>query len=67
MRSGGRQVGVTLATKDPKMIIRRQLCEKCKVRRRELESLGRQYVEEDSGSGEGLHPIGGRHGRLKEQ
>jgi len=37
------------------------------VRRGEIESLGWQDVEEGSRRGEGLDPVGRRHGGLKQQ
>jgi hypothetical protein len=49
------------------VIVSRWLAEKGKVGCGEVESLGVQNVKESSGGGECLNPVGGRHGRLKEQ
>jgi hypothetical protein len=37
------------------------------MRRGEAKSLGRKNVNQRSGCGEGLNPVGGRHGGLKQQ
>ena len=46
MDGSGREVWVTFAAKDPKVIIGRRFALKGKVRRREVESLGQQNVKE---------------------
>jgi hypothetical protein len=67
MRNGGGQVWVTFATKDSQVIVRRRRTIESKVRHGEVESLGGQDVEQGGCHGESLDPVGGRHGRLKEQ
>jgi len=63
----GRQVGITFATKDSKVTIRRGCPKEGMVRRGESEGLGWQNVNQDSRRGKSLDPIGGRHGGLKQQ
>jgi len=67
MDGSGREVWVTFAAKDSKVIIGRRFAQKGKVRRGEVEGLGRQNVNEGGRRGEGLDPVAGRHGGLKQQ
>jgi len=66
MDGSGREVWVTFAAKDPKVIIGRRFAQKGMVRRGEVEGLGRQNVKEGGRRGEGLDPVAGRHGGLKQ-
>jgi hypothetical protein len=63
----GRQVRIAFATEDSKVCISRRCAKEGKMRRGEAKSLGRQNVNQRSGCGEGLNPVGGRHGGLKQQ
>ena len=62
----GRQVGIAFATEDSKVRISRRCAKEGKMRHGEAKSLGRQNVNQRSGCGEGLNPVGGRHGGLKQ-
>ena len=65
--SCGGEVWITLATENPKVIIRRGFSQKGEVWRGEVEGLGWQDVNQRSRRGEGLNPVGGWHGCLKQQ
>ena len=63
----GRQVRIAFATEDSKVRISRRCAKEGKMRPGEAKSLGRQNVNQRSGCGEVLNPVGGRHGGLKQQ
>jgi hypothetical protein len=63
----GRQVRIAFASEDSKVCISRRCAKEGKMQRGEGKSLGRQNVNQRSGCGEGLNPVGGRHGGLKQQ
>ena len=67
MADYSRQVGVTFATEDVKMIIGGHSPKKGMVRGGGSNRLGGQNVKKRCRRGEGLNPIGGGHGRLKQQ
>ena len=66
MWSCGGEVWITLATENPKVIIRRGFAQKGEVWRGEVEGLGWQDVNQRSRRGEGLNPVGRWHGCLKQ-
>lgn len=59
MRGCGGKVRVTLATKNPKMLVRGMRPEKGEVRCREVECFGWKNVKEIRGSAESRSPKGG--------
>jgi hypothetical protein len=61
----GRQVRIAFATKDSEVCVSRWCAKEGKMRRGEAKSLGRQNVNQRSGCGESLDPVGRRHGGLK--
>ena len=65
--SCGGEVWITLATENPKVIIRRGFSQKGEVWRGEVEGLGWQDVNQRGRRGEGLNLVGGGHGCLKQQ
>ena len=67
MWSCGREVWITLATENPKVIIRWGFAQKGEVWHGEVEGLGWQDVNQRCRRGEGLKPVGRWHGCLKQQ
>ena len=67
MWSCGGEVWITLATENPKVIIRQGFAQKGEVWRGEVEGLGWQDVNQRSRRGEGLNPVGRWHGCRKQQ
>jgi hypothetical protein len=61
----GRQVWIAFATEDPEVCVSRRCAKEGKMRRGEAKSLGRQNVDQRSGCGESLDPVGRRHGGMK--
>jgi hypothetical protein len=61
----GRQVRIAFATEDSEVCVSRRCAKEGKMRRGEAKSLGRQNVNQRSGCGESLDPVGRRHGGLK--
>jgi hypothetical protein len=67
MRSSGGEITVASAPENTKMIIGGVDAEKSRVTSGVGNRLGGKTVEEVGGSGEGLNPLVGRKGSLKEQ
>ena len=63
----GRQVGITFATKDTKVVVGGRNTKKGCVRCRGPKCLGRQNVEEVGSCLEGFDRVGGRKGGLKQK
>jgi hypothetical protein len=64
---GGSKVGIARAAKDPKLMVGGKSTIESKMRSGHVEGLGGETIEEESSSGEGVSPIRGGHGRLKEE
>ena len=67
MRCSGSEVGIACAPKHSEVMVRGKFTMESKEGSRHVESFGGESVKDIGSSGEGVSPVGGRHGRLKEK
>jgi hypothetical protein len=67
MGGGGGKVGVALATKNAKMLIRRLSAEQGEVGSREIQRFGGENIQKIGGSAKSRSPEGGRNTSLEQE
>jgi hypothetical protein len=66
MWGSGSEIRIASTPKNPKFVVGRVSGMEGEVRCRQTQRLGGKTVDQIGGSGKSVHPIGGRHGGLKQ-